>query len=92
MSLAAKRGVAITIVENRLSRVGAVLATNWWVTPSSLSGGSSCSSATGTSSGTGEHTTGDLLYDFDLSDIECDIRRLKPSHTEVVFYYLEPQD
>ena len=37
----------------------------------------------------GESGGGDRVYDFELSDIECDIRRAKPAHTEVVFRYLE---
>lgn len=32
---------------------------------------------------------GDRLGGFTLSDIECEIRRLKPAHTQVYFSYLE---
>ena len=37
----------------------------------------------------GEAAAGDRLYDFALSDIECDIRRARPAHTEVAFRYVE---
>jgi uncharacterized protein YmfQ (DUF2313 family) len=35
----------------------------------------------------GDAQAGDLLYDFTLSDIECDIRRRAPAHTLVAFDY-----
>jgi uncharacterized protein YmfQ (DUF2313 family) len=37
-----------------------------------------------------EGQAGDRLYDLVLSDVECDIRRAKPAHTEVTFSYEEP--
>ena len=29
------------------------------------------------------------LYDFSINDVECVLRRLKPAHTTLVFYYQE---
>lgn len=37
----------------------------------------------------GQHMAGDTLGGLILSDIECEIRRLKPAHTQVVFSYVE---
>lgn len=35
----------------------------------------------------GGNAAGDLLYEFAISDLECEIRRRKPAHTEVAFVY-----
>jgi uncharacterized protein YmfQ (DUF2313 family) len=87
-ALAAARGVAITISENVVTcadfEVDCELVHEgeqfvWTVTLASL--GESLFDA-------GEGEAGDLLYDITLSDIECDIRRLKPAHTEVAFRYV----
>lgn len=37
----------------------------------------------------GESAVGDRLYDFKLSDLECEIGRRKPAHTDALFYYEE---
>nr|WP_284701397.1 putative phage tail protein [Rhodoplanes tepidamans] len=37
----------------------------------------------------GELAAGDLIYSFEPSDLECEIGRLKPAHTEAVFTYAE---
>ena len=35
----------------------------------------------------GQNVAGDPLGGLTLSDIECELRRLKPAHTQVVFSY-----
>lgn len=90
VALAAARGVAITIKEYRTSQAGVLQAGDelvnspeqfaWWV--ELLLGDWRVFRA-------GESTAGDLLYEFTLSDIECDLRRAAPAHTEVFFTYLE---
>ncbi|MGO4558335.1 YmfQ family protein [Mesorhizobium sp. 2RAF21] len=35
----------------------------------------------------GQNQAGDRLGGFTLSDIECELRRLKPAHTQIVFSY-----
>lgn len=89
VSLAAARGVAITISENLTSQAGAVECDFelvgegeqfvWTATVALL--GEDLFEASG-------GAAGDSLYDITLSDIECDIRRLKPAHTEVAFIYI----
>ena len=37
----------------------------------------------------GQNTAGDPLGGYALSDIECELRRLKPAHTQLVFAYIE---
>lgn len=34
---------------------------------------------------------GDLLYEFALSDLECEIVRRRPAHTEAAFFYVEAE-
>lgn len=88
VGLAAKRGVAITIEEAHLLTAGDEAGSELvnspeqfvWRVPMTLTNPVVLTAG-------GE--AGELLYDFDLSDIECDIRRAKPAHTEVVFAYLE---
>ncbi len=88
VALAAKRGVAITIEEARILTAGDEAGSELvnspeqfvWRVPLTLTNPVVLTAG-------GE--AGELLYDFDLSDIECDIRRAKPAHTEVVFAYLE---
>jgi len=90
IGLAASRGVAITIEEQTLSRANVLRAGDrlvnhpeqyvWIVTLPLGSWEVFRASA---------NVAGDRLYTFELSDIECDIRRAKPAHTEVVFQYLE---
>jgi uncharacterized protein YmfQ (DUF2313 family) len=90
VGLAAKRGVAITISENRVSYAGDLEAGEELVEPPeqfiwtvhlALLGESLFEA--------GDGQAGDRLYDLTLSDIECDLRRLKPAHTEIVFSYEE---
>ncbi|WP_454067999.1 YmfQ family protein [Brucella anthropi] len=38
---------------------------------------------------TGVNQAGQTLGGIELSDIECELRRLKPAHTQLVFSYLE---
>lgn len=92
IALAAKRGVAITISENRVSYAGELVAGDelveppeqfiWTVHLGDLSDETLFEA--------GEGQAGDRLYDLTISDIECDIRRLKPAHTDVVFDYGSP--
>lgn len=88
IGLAAKRGVTITISENRCSYAGEMVAgdelVDWpeqfiWTVQLGFTSESLFEA--------GEGQAGDRLYDLILSDIDCDIRRLKPAHTEVVFNY-----
>ncbi|WP_244612340.1 putative phage tail protein [Brucella sp. 10RB9215] len=37
----------------------------------------------------GVNTAGQPLGGFEISDIECELRRLKPAHTQLVFSYQE---
>lgn len=37
----------------------------------------------------GQNVAGDPLGGYALSDIECELRRLKPAHTQLVFAYIE---
>lgn len=92
IDLAAKRGVAITISENLVTYAGEMECDAeiieppeqfiWTVHLGNLS--------EETLFEVDEGQAGDRLYDLTISDIECDIRRLKPAHTEVVFDYGSP--
>lgn len=88
IGLAAKRGVAITISENSVTYAGEMVAgdelVDWpqqfiWTVHLAFTGETLFEA--------GEGQAGDRLYDLIISDIDCDIRRLKPAHTEVVFDY-----
>lgn len=90
VGLAAKRGVAIEIEECHPSQVGVFRADDelvnspeqfLWVVKLPLGDWAVFRA--------GENVAGDRLFDFALSDIECEIRRAKPAHTEVTFLYLE---
>lgn len=37
----------------------------------------------------GVNQAGERLGGFEISDIECELRRLKPAHTQLVFFYSE---
>ncbi|MDI4664724.1 DUF2313 domain-containing protein [Xanthobacter autotrophicus] len=90
VGLAAKRGVTIEIEECRPSQAGVFQAGEELVnTPEQFVWVVKLALGAWTIFRAGENVAGDLLYDFQLSDIECDIRRAKPAHTEVVFVYLE---
>ena len=89
VALAARRGVAITIVENRVSVADELQAGDEliespeqfvWTVELALLGE--------TVARADEMQAGDLLLDITLSDVECDIRRAKPAHTEVAFRYI----
>jgi len=88
VALAARRGVAITITENRVTvtdtaQCGDELIESpeqfVWTVELALMGE--------TIARVDDAQIGDLLYDLTLSDVECDIRRAKPAHTEVAFRY-----
>lgn len=90
VALAARRGVAITISENRVSYAGELAAGDELVEPPEQFIWTVNLALLGeTFFVAGEGQAGDRLYDIILSDVECDIRRLKPAHTEVVFNYIE---
>lgn len=90
VELAAKRGVEIDVQEFTLSRAGVLQAGDELVNhPEQFVWLVKLRLGEWDIFRAGEHTAGDLLYSFELSDIECDIRRAKPAHTEVVFEYLE---
>lgn len=88
IDLAAKRGVAITISENRVSYAGEMVAGDEIVeTPEQFIWTVHLAFTEESLFEAGEGQAGDRLYDLTISDIDCDIRRLKPAHTEVVFQY-----
>ena len=90
LELAARRGIEITIEETRASQVGAMECGDELVcTPEQFVWRVHVALTNPVIFTTGASTTGELLLAFDLSDIECDIRRAKPAHTEVVFVYEE---
>lgn len=90
VDMAAKRGVSITIEEAHVSQAGAMQAGDEVVSsPEQFIWRVLLALTNPVIFTAGASAAGELLYDFDLSDIECDIRRAKPAHTEVVFVYLE---
>lgn len=90
ISLAAKRGVAITISENRVTYAGEMVAGDELVDwPQQFIWTVHLAFTQEVLFEAGEGQAGDRLYDLVISDIDCDIRRLKPAHTEVVFDYAE---
>jgi uncharacterized protein YmfQ (DUF2313 family) len=89
VGLAAKRGVSIEIVENRVSMADAAVAGDelvespeqfCWTVELTLLGEIVAK--------VDDAQAGDLLLDIILSDVECDIRRAKPAHTDVAFRYI----
>jgi len=91
IELAAKRGIAITISENRVSYAGEMVAGDELIEPPEQFIWTVHLAFTEESLfEAGEGQAGDRLYDLIISDIDCDIRRLKPAHTEVVFDYGSP--
>lgn len=88
-SVAAKLGVSITVEEFWPSRAGILRAGQnlrpegcqfvWRVSIPQL--------VTVTRFKAGASVAGDLLGSFKLSNIECELRRLKPAHTLLVFKY-----
>lgn len=90
VGMAAKRGVAITISENRVSYAGEMVAGDELIEPPEQFIWTVNLALMGeTLFIAGEGQAGDRLYDLILSDVECDIRRARPAHTEVVFNYEE---
>jgi uncharacterized protein YmfQ (DUF2313 family) len=89
-ALAAAHGVPITITEMFTSQVGAMECGDelvgasepfTWIVTLPLGQWSDFE--------VGANATGDLLYSFEVSDLECEIRRRAPAHTEPIFYYVE---
>lgn len=90
IALAARRGVAVTISENRVSYAGELAAGEELVeTPEQFIWTVNLALLGETLFVADDGQAGDRLYDLVLSDVECDLRRLKPAHTEVVFNYEE---
>lgn len=88
-ALAARRGVAITIVENRTTQADAAQAGDELIeSPEQFAWTVELALLGETVAKVGEAQAGDLLLDIILSDVECDIRRAKPAHTEVAFRYI----
>ncbi len=89
IDLAAKRGVTIAIEENLVTMADAAVAGDELIeTPEQFIGTVSLALLGEVVAKADESQAGDLLLDIVLSDVECDIRRLKPAHTEVVFRYI----
>ena len=87
-ALAARRGVAITIEENVLARVDdARVDFELIEPPEEFVWTVELQLTTDRLFEVGEGAADDRLYDITLSDVECDIRRARPAHTEVVFRY-----
>ncbi|GLK85677.1 YmfQ family protein [Ancylobacter defluvii] len=93
VAMAAARGVVITIEEVRLTRAGVARAgdrlTNHpsqfvWVVRLAL--------GLWRRARAGRAVAGSRTYEIELSDIECDIRRAAPAHTDVFFTYLPADD
>ncbi|MFG1466693.1 putative phage tail protein, partial [Xanthobacter sp. DSM 24535] len=92
VALAAKRGVIITIEEAHTTQVGLLHAGDELIeSPQQFIWKVILALGEWSVFRAGESQAGDRLYDFALSDIECDIRRAAPAHTEVVFSYLPTQ-
>ena len=90
VALAASRGITITVEEVRLTRAGIARAGDRVVNhPSQFGWVITLPLGNWRVARAGRAVAGDRTYEFDLSDIECDIRRAKPAHTEVYFRYLE---
>lgn len=88
IGLAAKRGVAITISENRVTYAGEMVAGDEIIeTPEQFIWTVHLAFTDESLFEVDDGQAGDRLYDLVISDIDCDIRRLKPAHTEVVFDY-----
>lgn len=88
-ALAARRGVAITIVENRTTQADAAQAGDELIeSPEQFAWTIELALLGETVAKVDEAQAGDLLLDITLSDVECDIRRAKPAHTEVAFRYI----
>lgn len=93
VGLAAKRGVAITIEEVHLSEVDAVEVDFELVEPpEQFIWHVQIPLGSWTDFIVDESGADELLYDFTLADIECDIMRAAPAHTRVVFTYLPGEE
>ena len=88
-ALAAARGVTIRIVENELSRMDEMrLDCELIMRPEQFAWTVELALTTDRLFQAGEGVADDRLYDITLSDVECDIRRARPAHTEVAFRYI----
>lgn len=89
VELAARRGFEIEITENRCSMTGGLQCGDELILPpEQFNWTVSLPFAAYSIFEAGDNTAGDRLYDISLSDLECDIRRLKPAHTDVTFRYI----
>lgn len=89
LALAAKRGVTIRIVENRVSVTDTAQCGDELIqSPEQFAWTVELTLMGETVARVDDAECGDLLYDIILSDVECDIRRAKPAHTDVAFRYL----
>lgn len=88
---AAKVGEAIEVIEFWPSQAGAMQAGDrlvadgeqfLWMVRLDIDGTTSLFRA-------GESTAGDRLGTFALSASECELRRIKPAHTDIVFNYVD---
>lgn len=87
--LAARRGVAIHIEEFRICRAGVMRAGDLLINhPEQFTWLVRLQLGTFQIFRAGASVAGDLLYEIDLDGIECDLRRLAPEHTQIVFHYL----
>lgn len=90
IALAAKRGVAITIDEVRLTRAGSARAGDRVANhPNQFNWIVNLPLGQWQVARAGRAVAGDRTYSFRLADIECDLRRLKPEQTEIFFRYVE---
>ncbi|MCX5497335.1 DUF2313 domain-containing protein [Kaistia dalseonensis] len=89
VGMAAKRGVTITIEEAHTSQADEMEAGDEIVNSPEEFVWRVLLTLTSPVEFEADSEAGELLYDFELSDIECDIRRAAPAHTDVVFAYLE---
>lgn len=88
-ALAARRGMEIRIREAHPSQVGVLLAGDELVnSPEQFVWRIELLLGQWDFFRAGEHTAGDLLYTFELSDIECDLRRLQPAQSRLIFTYV----
>lgn len=88
-AFAARRGVDIRIREARPSQVGVMLAGDELInSPEQFIWRIELLLGIWDYFRAGEHTAGDLLFSFELSDIECDLRRLQPAQSRLIFTYV----
>jgi uncharacterized protein YmfQ (DUF2313 family) len=87
--LAAKRGFTIEIEEVHPSVCGrAVCGDELIRTPEQFVWTVKLPTTETVIAETGKSEAGNLLVEYRVADIECDIRRARPAHTEVIFRYV----